>query len=182
MNLADWLVPLVVALLTWWLTRSTTDRAIDKQFKAQAEERLYAERVKRVRLLRGLLAEIDENLAAHPVSKEGKPSPGRREVPYVREMWAQAKGEIGALPDSIIRALHNAYAEATVVNALIARTPAEGPAAEIHFMMFIDGRTDASLGFPLARTELQKWFELESMPVSPGPSRRPLFQRLSRRG
>jgi hypothetical protein len=151
------LTALIGALLGWLGTRSNTSWATKKQFQAQAQERRLEEEQRRQRLLRGLLAEIDENLAAHS-DETGKVDWATQEIPYVREMWAQAKGEIGALSERAIKALHRAYAKASAMNTY-ARPGAAG-APERSGIWGIDpgrGNKDVFEAFQRARAELERW-------------------------
>jgi hypothetical protein len=109
-----------------------------------------------VRLLRGLLAELDENLAAHAPAEQDDPRGRlREESPFVREVWAQSKAELAGLSDEAIKALQAAYAEGVVFNGFLARSiGGMGGMGQT----LAEQRVEAIEAFRRARVELGRWF------------------------
>lgn len=96
---------------TWRVSRNAVKDERTYQRERDEEER----RERRVRLLRGFLSEVEENLAVHPSEPGGEIIIGG----FVRDMWSRAQEEVGTLPDEVVDALRLAYAQAVRYDELV---------------------------------------------------------------
>ncbi len=91
------------------------ERSAEATETAAAEERERRQReaeAARVRLMRGFLAEVSENLELGEAT--GVPF----HLPFVREMWAVAKDRVGDLPEEVAENVRRAYALAAKADRL----------------------------------------------------------------
>lgn len=94
---------------SWLVSKS----AFEREAKARASERLEERKLRRVRLLQGLLAEVRENMDARPWDAGGLKSV------YVRDIWRATKDQVGSLPDEVRDATRAAYAQAARFNGFV---------------------------------------------------------------
>jgi hypothetical protein len=94
-----------------------TARTAEAAAAEDRERRRLDAEESRVRLMRGLLAEVEENI-------EMAQHTARFRLPFVRDVWAVAKDRIGDLPDEAVDTLRKAYALASRTNELLRLTDA----------------------------------------------------------
>jgi hypothetical protein len=138
--------------------------AIESAAAEERERRRREEEASRVRLMRGLLTEVKENLDIGDSPSDDIPF----YLPFVRDVWASVKDRIGDLPDEVIDAVGPAYAQAFILNWLREIHISRGQ-EQSGYTQELTKATDYVRGltidlFSIARDVLEHWIRMKEEP------------------
>jgi hypothetical protein len=108
-----------LAFLASWFSTGRLLKArsqeLEQDLLRRRQDRSLNSNTRLVRLMRGLLAEVQTNIEMRPWQIA---SPMRAD--YVVDVWAGAKDQLGELPDEVLDAVRAGYAMAARYNSLAA--------------------------------------------------------------
>ncbi|MGH9194340.1 MAG: hypothetical protein ACRD1T_01205, partial [Acidimicrobiia bacterium] len=136
--------------------------AVETTASEDQDRRRREAEASRVRLMRGLLAEIKENVElAEP---EGVPFV----LPFVRDMWAAAKDRVGDLPEEVVDSVQAAYSLAEKSNRLVEWQVELGGRGAYYADPVAKAASDAAEGakdsFRDAAPILEHWIRMKEKP------------------